>query len=496
MAQRVIHTNGYSGKKIDQSRENTTKGDERNILVASNDISSNEFSNKINVLSSTISNTITNTNIKNKKNVNVTDERNYINLKSSKIPTASNIFNKFYTSKIYTYIDVLDTYRSVIYYHSAFIFVMIVIYSMLFSGVENIYKWAMSLTFVFTIIYSVISGIYVEKLLSAWDSTIRNGLIKFWNLCTSFSIKNYRLLREYREVYQYHYKDVFSRVPNTNVNESRKIINDEETKAYIDYILQNDVSERMESYDWMKSSIEKINQYIRMCYYLSFIGPTDSLDISGGNLFVNIKSESISNKRNRKLESILNTIKTEYRDELVETWTSIDKNNSDGMLVLIPCKWIVYEYRNIFRYLNCAKYFKNIYSSFANDYNDLENTTYELCSTIQELFRRKTINIPHVFLRFYHVLTEGMILCLDNFIALNIVTCFFANGSLFIPIIMSIMFHLISICIIYYIIGITDELSKPIKSNSEIENFDEQIETIFNEMRVLIVEGKGRNKLI
>lgn len=414
-------------------------------------------------------------------------------------------------NKSYTHVDAIESYRTVIHYHASFIFIMIIVYSICMSGIENISRLITILSFIISLIYSIISGAYILKLLSSWNSAIKNGLIKFWNICTKFSIKNYRLLREYREVYQYHYKDILSKIPNMNdpkkavnfdiakINSSfspgERTMQDDECKAYIEYVLKNDTAERMESYEWVKSSIERINQYVRMCYYLSFIGPNDVLDILNGNLFVNIKSESITNKRNRKLESILNTIKSEYRDELVETWSSIDKKYSDGILVLIPLKWIIYEYRNIFRYFGCAKYFKNIYSSFTNDYYELENTAHEMCSTVQELFRRNTINVPSIFLKFYSILTDGIVLLLDNLIAINIVECFFKTGSIIIPLIISIGFHLVTVCIIYYMNGVITELSKPIKSSTELEYFDNHIETIFNEMRVLNQEGKMRMRI-
>jgi hypothetical protein len=433
--------------------------------------------------------------------------------------------------RVFSYVDTIDMYRSVVYYHVSFILAMVIIYFTLSSGIDNIYRWISALSFIFATIYSVISGVYISKLLSSWNNIVKNGLEKFWHVCTAFSIKNYRIIREYREVYQYHYKDILSNIskskslisptslPSTSdlgnrsnrnnhsnhsnysnsddsndFNNSNIHVLDEETKTYVEYVLKNDSTERMENYEWIKASIDRINQYIRMCYYLSFISPNDVLDISGGNLFMNIKGESISNKRNRKLESIVNTLKQEYREELVETWSSVKKHASNGILVLLPCKWIVYEYRNIFRYLHCAKYFKNIYSSFTNDYNDLENTAYELCSTVQELFRHNTINIPKVFLNFHSILTEGIVLCLDNFIALNIVSCFMISGSIIVPLIISVIFHIVSLCIMYYMGGIIDELSKPIKINPELENFDEQIETIFNEMRVLNMEGKSKNR--
>src|SRR6185503_2773941 len=116
--------------------------------------------------------------------------------------------------------------------------------------------------------------------------------------------------------------------------------NKDDFQKYVSYILKNDATERMESYEWIRNSIDRINKYIRLCYYLSFINSNDNLEIRQNNIYVNINTESI-----------INNIPLEYKYELMNVADNIDKNASNKLLVIVPCKWIIYEYRNIFRYL-------------------------------------------------------------------------------------------------------------------------------------------------
>lgn len=415
---------------------------------------------------------------------------------SLKSESSRDIFSIKREPKLYSYINYLDTYRHDLYNHAAIMTVLIIMYSTLGSGIDGLYRWICCVSGIIGFIYSIMAGVYLFKVIRSWESSIRSGLLKFWNLCVQLSIKNYRLMREYREVYHHHYGDITMRCSDkfdsgTNKDKNSRCSEQEaELKKYVDYVMKNDATERMESYDWIRIAVERINQYIKLSYYLSFIAPEDCLELRQENIYVNVGTQSVMNKRNRKLESIINEIPMDYKHELINAWTHLDKKQSDKMLIIVPCKWIMYEYRNMFRYLYCAKYFKNIYSSFDKDYAEIESTVFELCSVLQDIFRRDTIYLPASFLSMFNMLTDTLLIILDNFLAINIVYCFFTSGAVFIPLIMSCTTHVIVYCVILAISKSLDEIKNPLRECADLENIDHKIETIFNEMKVILFDGK------
>lgn len=415
--------------------------------------------------------------------------------------SSRDIFSIKREPKLYSYVNYLDMYRHDMYYHATFIVTTMIIYSTLGSGIDGLYRWISCISMMMGLIYTVMSGVYIFKVIHSWEKSIKNGLLTFWNLCTELSIKNYRLMREYKEVYQYHYGDVTARC-GEKMSEKRFVStggkhtildNDDrnaEIKKYVDYVMRNDPSEKMETYDWIRISVERVNQYIKLCYYLSFVEPSDTLELRQDNIYVNVGTQSALNKRNRKLEMIMNEIAIDYKHELVSAWINLDKRHSDKMLMIIPCKWIIYEYREMFRYLHCAKYFKNIYSSFDRDYTDIEILVHKLCTVLQDIFRRDTIYLPESFLSLFNMLTDTLLLVLDNFIAINTLHCFFTSGSVIIPVLVSCLMHVIVYCVVLGISKSIDEIKNPLKECVDLESIDHKIETIFNEMKVVMFDGK------
>ena len=410
---------------------------------------------------------------------------------NSKYESSRDIFSIKREPKLYSYINYLDMYRNHMYNHMAIVLVLSLIYSTIGSGIGALYTWICCIGTMIGFIYASVVGVYLNKVIGSWESSIRSGLLKFWNLCTQLSIKNYRLMREYREVYHHHYGDIKKRCSDKfDSNNRNEKESDAELKKYVDYVISNDGTERMETYDWIRIAIERINKYIKLCYYMSFIESGDCLELKQDNIYINVETQSTMNKRNRKLELMINEIPIDYKHELINAWTNLDKRQSDKMMIIIPCKWIMYEYRNMFKYLHCAKYFKNIYSSFDKDYTEIESVVYELCAVLQDIFRRDTIYLPASFLSMFNMLTDTLLLILDNFIAINIVSCFFTSGAILMPLIMSAVIHITVYCVILSITKSLDDIKNPLKECTDLENIDNKIETIFNEMRVMLFDGK------
>lgn len=407
----------------------------------------------------------------------------------------SNTNNTDYLKRVNAYVNCIDGYRRDMYNHLSIILVLLITYLPLggkLASINLLLNWMYFIGGVVGALYIATSSIYLFKIIKSWDKSFRSGIIRLWDLSTQLSIKNYRLTREYKDIYQFHYNDIVSKL-STDTKDSDQ---NKDLHKYVKYILKNDTSEKMDDYTWCMESINRVNQYIQLSYYLSFLGPNDKLEMKQNNIYVNITSESVMNRRNRKLESMMNTVPLEYKNEIIDTWTNVDLNNSDKFMVMIPCKWIIYEYRNLFRYLYCAKYFKNIYTLFEKDYTDIENLVHLICRTLQDIFRRDTIYLPDSFVKFYSLMGDGILLILDNLIAINILYCAAFSISYWHTLIMLFMMvfvHVVVHCIIISINNLINAIKNPLREKSfeEKSDVDTRIETIFNEMKIILINGKG-----
>jgi hypothetical protein len=402
-----------------------------------------------------------------------------------------------------TYIGYIDKYRQSVYVHFPIVGLATLVYSSFYTSTPSLYDWMKIIIFAVGSIYSILTSIYLFTIIGMWRSKIVDGIEKLRDNAIELAIKNYRLIKEYREVYHHHYGDILSRCTdrynkgqigqikhNDTLDETNK---DESIKEYVKFVLKNDVSERLESYEWIRASINRINKYIKLCYYLSFIKQTDEMEIKHNKkISLNIVSESVLNKRNRKLESILNEIPNHYKNELIYAKNNLD-NIDSGSLVYIPCKWIVCEYRDIFRYLMCAKYFNKIYSSFDQDYMEIENTVNRLCTSIQKLFRREYV-LPQPLIDLHSIISDCLIFTIDNFMALNLLNSFFTSGAIIVPILGSIIFHIILICAVSGIKDMITKTQKVIDQKDDLETMDKDIENIFNEMIVVLMDGVVKTK--
>lgn len=395
-----------------------------------------------------------------------------------------NLFDIRRDPKLYNYINYLDTHRHYIYTHVSIVIVSTLLYSILITSLQELVYWIGLMSIIIGTIYVMMLAIYIYSLLRSWNQTIKQGLIGFWDLCLQLSIRNYRLLREYKEIYRFHYADVFNKC-------SDKYDDDHEIRKYVNYVIQNDAANKLEQYEWVQKIVSRIHQYIKLTYLISFLGPDDELDFMNRTIRVNICSDSLLNKRNRKLENTLNDIPEEYRNELIKTWRSINRKDSDRFMIMVPIKWVLYEYRNLFRYLHCAKYFKTIYSSFEKDYTEIEKIVNEIGITVQNLFRRNVIYLPKPFIVTLNTVGDIFVFMLDNLVAINLLSYIYNSGSLFVPLIMGGIFHTIVVCMISALTDMMTEIENPMENCVDLENIDNKIETIFSEMNATLLDGKS-----
>lgn len=376
------------------------------------------------------------------------------------------------------------------------VFGLIVMYGImgLFTQVLPFYYWAITAMGSIGCVITPIMFVYLYKIISSWDQKINNGFSEFARHCTIIAMKNYRLLKEYREIFNFHHGDLLEQCTEKyNDGQLNVCKNDEDVTKYVKYVLHNDSHNKMENHEWIQSTINKVYYYIQLCYYLSFIGPDDELELKQNTFYVNIETDSIMNKRNRKLEKIINQIPLEYKYELMNAWSNTDKYNSERILATIPCKWILYEYRNLFRYLLCAKYFKHIYSAFDRDYTDIEHSVFKICDSIKEIFRTSTKVLPNAFVNLFNVMANLFLLILDNFVAINIVISF-SESYVFSPIV-SLAGYTLILSIVNAFIGTINDINimlDPWVGLQDIEVLDCEFETVFNEMKTMTYDGKTK----
>jgi len=363
-------------------------------------------------------------------------------------------------SKSYIYVNFIESCRNNIYAHIS-ITVILTFFNTLFgSAVES---FGIQTTYLFSLIFSVMFAIYLFKVIFSWDSAIKNGLFEFWDICINLAMKNYRICREYREIRQYQH-----------------IAKDMDGEKYV-----------MKNIDGV---VEKINQYIRLSYYLSFLCPTDCLDLKQGVVYVNIRSESILNKRNRKLEVIVNSLPIEYKNELFKTWVCTDRNRSDRFLVTLPCKWIIYEYHTMFRYMNHLKQQINQMDGnyFDSDRHEIEQMCHKICVLLQNMFRRNTVYLPKPFIIMFNIISDFLVIMMDNQLAVNIVNYSAQNGMFLISVLFGCVFHLIAVSTIHTLTNLIREIENPLKEHTDLDHIDQKIETIFQEMKAIAIDGTER----
>lgn len=394
-------------------------------------------------------------------------------------------------SKINNFINI-DNSHNFVYLHLLIFATSLFVHYVLFS--LSIFYWLSIITFLFGSIFLITVGLYLHRLTTKWDRSIKEGVLKLWNNCIKLSIKNYRLLREYKEIHNHHNlindtidsgnRDSFSNFVNRAQRITSLTREEKDTESFI--IQANDEfenREKMESISTINDIFLKIHRYITLCYYLSFIKPTDEIELRHNTLYINIKNESILNKRNRKLEKTINSLPSMYKIELVNVWKNIDGDKSEKFLTIVPCKWMIYEYRNLFRYLAMSKHFKNVYS-FA-DFNDLEQNVFEICGTIQNIFRTDIEYVPKPFINLFTTLSSYFTLMLDNYLAYVLVHGFMTGNGVFVPLLIGVVFHILIVKIISSLNNMIFQMKNPLKENVEIEKIDERIETIFTEMSAL-----------
>lgn len=358
-----------------------------------------------------------------------------------------------------------DKHKNTIYSHVSAISLFIIMWFMCSVDILNILHIILFVTSIVSMSMNMIYFRHLTKTLT--DSN------KYKTLCLDIACKNYRILREYYEIYQHYYKDIlkdcYSHIDTT----------DAKTKTYTNYIMDNDVENKLQQQKWVIQSIENISNYIKLSYYLTFLNNNDKLEIRSNKIYMNIKSDSLLNKRNRKLEQMLNTFSQSDKYEIVKTWNMIQNKQ---IISSIPYKLIIYEYRKIFRHLYTAKYFKDIYSTLDKDYIDIENLVLKLRTSSSDMFDNKDNKPNDILINIMQKINELFVIVSDCYVAFFIVNMW--NQTNLLTYILSCVATSSLLFVIEYI-----KYLYLIKTNSKAkrEDLDDKLEAIYTDMDAIMI---------
>jgi hypothetical protein len=344
---------------------------------------------------------------------------------------------------------------------------------------EHISHLLYILSFIMSAIYFMFNGVTIYILINEWKKNIDNKINELWDLVTEISLKNSRILKEYNSVYLYHKKDILASCID-NYRMGKVNIDNKNIDEYVKYVMATDATNKLQNNEWLSLSIKRIMHNITLCYYLSFMTNNDELEMKQGTFYLNTRMESISNKRNRKIETLLNVLPIHSKTEFYETWNIVKINDTNKMITLLPCKWIMNEYREMFKYFFAVKYFNNIYTTFDKDYNDLENVVNKLCIAIQHIFRRQYITLPTYTIDIMNMLNVVMILVIN-------VLCASINNFSLMTILQSMIINITINTILLCINNISNKLNEPYMNTHDIMVTDSTFEKMFSEMKLLTI---------
>jgi hypothetical protein len=392
----------------------------------------------------------------------------------SNISNVSNLSQSIYTIRQDRRLELFDflkektsIYRKEFIYHgiisgTVFIIAMII-------GVDIFYMWSAIASMFFSIIYAVFIGIHLQTTLQLWRHNRFEGINRFWTSCLSLAYKNAVLLQEYIDVYEYRLQ---------------KSKNSNNVDSYGTYLIDEDIDYQSLPPAELKNVLQRIHSYIRLSYELSNLKQSDNLSIQRGVVYCNVSNESITNERNRKIEKYINNLDTQKRADVVDGWNTIDKRESHQSVAIVPYRWMIYEYRNLFRYLNSSKYLREIYDNLGKDFMSYQNTVDDISRSFLNICLEEEDYMPVDIQDTSIRMTEIMGVCADIFFAINIVYYVFAASSwigmivnLILGILLGGFIHLILICVIYNI--------RDLLITKRNVNLKKKMDIIMKEMKII-----------
>ncbi len=341
------------------------------------------------------------------------------------------------------------------------VFGLTLVYFMLTLSNVHITNWIYVIGSIFLSGFVCLISIYMTRIIKInEEKELEYIKIKetFYKLLSDLAYKNYVLMREYDEICDFHYDEIVKECYDDALEVEPTFVVESNVKTLITNKVRGDNGNKISSYKWMDKSIHKIYACLRLCDYFTNVKKSDSFKIVDNKIYCNISFDSISNKKNRIFESLTNQLSKTDMLEVCKTWelVNIHSQGNDTYyteLISLPCKWILYEYRNIFKRLNSVKYFDKINSTFKGDYFNFELIVLQIKNNLDSIHKYNDKNnvidaTNNIYIKYLDMYMYINFFLIDNFIAINIVDLFNASFlgcifSIFIGGCLYVAYHLI-----------------------------------------------------
>jgi hypothetical protein len=349
-------------------------------------------------------------------------------------------------------------------------------------------------------------GIYLYSIIQTYDNIIRNYINKLCILIYQLGLINYRIIKEYNSIADNHYNFIESNLSKhkleTKCNQCDRIhkhddnhernLSCQEKEQLINYISECDMENKFNYKEFLMKLINNIYSNLELAYYLTILKKDDELIMKDNNILVNPKC--VRNEKHNKLEKLILGLTRESRRELFDLWCDRQTINSKNIL-LLPFKYIMYDYRKIYRFLHNTKYFEQIYSNFDKDYNIVEKIVFDISECMMNIFQFKLFNLPKPFLHFLSINLDLTVIILDIFLAANVVNFIYHSGIFILPSIFSIIIGLVFGLLFHLIVIVMMEQIKNLITNIEnIFSTDDEINKLDNKFKNIITEYKTISK--
>lgn len=413
---------------------------------------------------------------------NMSNISNISNISNSSLLTSSSMYSirKTERTELGKYVkNQISTYRSEIYYHISITTILSCLCYLI--GTSIFYTWGFIVSMFFSIIYSVFLSIIMKNIIKNFRHSSKIGIQRFRDNCVALSYKNALLLQEYVDVYKFYIEaDEEVLEDNKENNNDNNIIQKEnvdlETRPNFVVLTPADIT----------MIIKRIHNYIKISFDISSLKKSDNLSIQRGVIYCNLTDQSITNERNRKIESILNTLDAEKKEDIVRLWNSLDDKT---IVSNTPYKWIMYEYRNLFRYLNSTNRLKSLYSVFSTDFVSYQQNIESISNSLKDMYVDKDETEskanPEDIMFFFRRLGDVLGIITDLFFAINISHFIFTEASVFLSTnyvvnIITILFlgGLSHMSVITALCSIRDIVRK-----KRVYDLDRKIDSIIKEMK-------------